>query len=229
MVTILIVDDSAVERSLAGGLLQGSPDFIVQYAENGKDALERISRTPPNLIVTDLVMPEMDGLELLRAVRRSFPQVPVILMTAYGNEQIAAEALRQGAVSYVPKSRRSATLLQTVTQVLERVNAAQSQKRLSSCLHRIECSYVLDNDPALLKPLLDMVENTLASVGLIDENEQVRVGVALEEALLNAIYHGNLSIGEESYAEVRQIGHGDRFAELRRQERLTVTARSHSR
>jgi anti-sigma regulatory factor (Ser/Thr protein kinase) len=139
-------------------------------------------------------------------------------MTAYGNEQIAAEALRQGAVSYVPKSRRSATLLQTVTQVLERVSAVQSQKRLSKCLHRIESSYVLDNDPSLLKPLLDMVESTLASVGLSNENDQVRVGVALEEALLNAIYHGNLSMGEESYAEVRQSGQDDRLTELRRQE-----------
>ena len=218
MVTILIVDDSAVERRLAGGLLQGSPDFALLYAENGKDALACIAQTPPDIVVTDLVMPEMDGLELVRALRSSHPKIPVILMTAYGNEAVAADAMRQGAVSYVPKSRRADTLLQTVRQVLARAQAGHCQERLSKYLDRIESVYVLENDPLLIKPLLDMVENTLASVGLTDEIGRLRIGVAIEEALLNAIYHGNLSVGEASYAEAKQSGTSNRLAEDRREE-----------
>ncbi len=212
MVTVLIVDDSSVEQRLAGGLLSAWPDFRVQYADDGNEAMKCIAASPPDVVVTDLVMPEMDGLELVRAIRRSFPQIPVILMTAYGNEAVAAEALRQGAVSYVPKSQRAATLVQTVRQVLERAEAAHGRQRLSMYLNRIECCYVLDNDPSILKPLLDMVENTLASVGLTDEVGQVRVGVALEEALLNALYHGNLSVNEASYAQARQTGRADTLA-----------------
>jgi CheY-like chemotaxis protein/anti-sigma regulatory factor (Ser/Thr protein kinase) len=218
MFTILIVDDSAVERRLAGGLLQGSSDFTLQYADNGKEALEIVAGERPDVVVTDLVMPEMDGLGLLRALRKMSPPIPVILMTAYGNEEIAAEAMGAGAVSYVPKSLRAATLLPTVRQVLERVEGIRGQKRLDTCLDRIECSYVLDNDPALLKSLVDMVENTLAGVGLTDETQQVRVGIALEEALLNALYHGNLSIDEADYPQVRHGGQGDQLAAARREE-----------
>ncbi len=218
MVTILIVDDSAVERRLAGGLLQASANFVLQYAENGREALECIAHDPPQIVVTDLVMPELDGLELVRAVRQSYPHVPVILMTAYGNEEIAAQALRDGAVSYVPKSLRAATLLHTVKQVLERADAVHLRHQLSRCLDRIECSYVLDNDPTLFKTVVDTVETTLASVGLTDKTGQVRVGVALEEALLNALYHGNLSVNGASYAEAKLSGDSDQLAALRRED-----------
>ncbi len=209
MHTILIVDDSAVERRLAGGLLQSRDDHQLWYAENGTEALASIAKKRPNVVVTDLVMPEMDGLELVRALRASYPHIPVILMTAYGNEMIAAEALREGAVSYVPKSMRASTLVPTVRQVLERADAVHDQHKLAKCLDRIECSYVLENDPSLIKPLVDLVENTLESVGLTDRSQQIRVGVALEEALCNALYHGNLSLNGDSYAAAKAGGDSD--------------------
>ncbi len=214
MHSILIVDDSSVERRLAGGLLHAATDYQLVYAENGNEALAVIGQRRPSVVVTDLVMPGMDGLELVRAIRRSYSRVPVILMTAFGNEEIAAEALRAGAVSYVPKSMRATTLVPTIRQVLERAHAVQDRHKLAQCLDRIECSYILENDPALIKPLIDLVENTLANVGLADETEQIRVGVALEEALHNALYHGNLSVNGESYAKARESGDSERFAAL---------------
>ncbi len=67
-----------------------------------------------DLVITDLMMPETNGLELVAAVRQLYPQVPVILMTAYGNESIAVEALERGAASYVPKSQQADRLSDTV-------------------------------------------------------------------------------------------------------------------
>ncbi len=218
MVAILIVDDSALERRLAAGLLQAATDFELRYAEDGREALEAITQSRPDVVVTDLVMPEMNGLELVRAVHEMSSPVPIILMTAYGNESIAAETLRAGAVSYVPKSLRAALLLPTIRQVLERAEAARGRRRLDACLDHMECSYILENDPVLLKPLIDMVEQMLAGVGLADQTQHVRVGVALEEALLNALFHGNLSVDGTSYAEARQSGQGAQLAAARRDE-----------
>jgi CheY-like chemotaxis protein/anti-sigma regulatory factor (Ser/Thr protein kinase) len=218
MAKILIVDDSAVEQRLAGGLLNALPGSELQYADNGRDALEQIAICPPDVVITDLMMPEMDGLGLVRAVRESYPQVPVILMTAYGNEAIAVEALRHGAVSYISKSRRADTMVQTVRQVIERSEAVRGRQRLDTYLNRIECCYVLENDPSLLKPLLDMVENTLASLGLAEGTELVRIGVALEEALLNALYHGNLSVKQTSYDQARRTGQVSRLARYHSKE-----------
>ena len=95
MKTILIVDDSNVDRRLVGGLLQRQANFNLVYAINGKDALERLELDIPDAVLTDLHMPEMNGLELVEAVKSSYPLVPVGLMTAQGSEELAVEALKR--------------------------------------------------------------------------------------------------------------------------------------
>ena len=96
MTTVLVVDDSSVDRRRAGGLLEKRDDFSVDYAENGSDALRKLQQAVPDVVVTDLQMPELNGLELVSYVRSTYPLVPVILMTAHGSEDIAVEALEQG-------------------------------------------------------------------------------------------------------------------------------------
>ena len=90
----LVVDDTAVDRRLAGGLIEQAGGIKVVYAKNGVDAFERVQEEPPDIVVTDMQMPEMDGLEFVTKIRTHFPQVPVILMTAQGSESIAVEATR---------------------------------------------------------------------------------------------------------------------------------------
>ena len=104
MTTILIVDDSEVDRRLVGGLLQRETNYEVRFAHNGREALNDIRKLVPDLVLTDMNMPERDGLGLVNAVRLHYPHVPVILMTAHGSDDLAIEALEQGAASYVPKS-----------------------------------------------------------------------------------------------------------------------------
>ena len=77
-----------------------------------------MKESPPDVVVTDVQMPEMDGLEFVTAARDLHPDVPVILMTAHGSERCALEALERGAASYVPKSQLVDTLLASVMQVL---------------------------------------------------------------------------------------------------------------
>src|SRR5436190_22335134 len=81
METVLIVDDSAVDRRLAGGLLSKLPQLHVEYSVDGLEAVERIEELNPDLVVTDLVMPGRNGLELVEEMQRRWPQLPVILMT----------------------------------------------------------------------------------------------------------------------------------------------------
>ena len=68
-----------------------------------------MERETPRLVVTDLRMPGMDGLELVAAVRRQYPSVPVVLMTAFGNEEIAMHALREARPVTFPRKRRTVT------------------------------------------------------------------------------------------------------------------------
>src|SRR5687767_9244295 len=103
MKKILVVDDSPVDQTLVGRLLQKCEGLEPIYADNGREALAAIEREEPDLVLTDLQMPEMDGLALVKAIRKQHSSVPVILMTAFGSEDIAMEALHRGAANYVPK------------------------------------------------------------------------------------------------------------------------------
>ncbi len=203
MNTILIVDDSELDRRLAAGLLSKNARFHIEQATDGKDALAKIEAHQPDLVVTDLVMPEMDGLELVKAIRLRYPQVPVILMTAYGNENIAANALDQGAASYVPKAQQAERLVETVERVLERVLVDRNQQRLMGSVTRLDCSFALESDPELVPPFVSLIQQALAGAGICDATGRMRVGVALEEALLNAIYHGNLELSGEDLTYAR--------------------------
>ncbi len=203
MPTVLVVDDSAVDRRLVGGFLQKKAVCTVEYAANGVEALARMKDTPPDLIVTDLTMPEMDGLELVTAVRAHYPDVPVILITAHGSETLAIEALEQGAASYVPKSQLADRLTSTMEEVLSLARSSRSHEQLLSCLTRTEFAFSLENDAALIDPLLKLVQQMVGGMGLCDFTGRLQIGVALKEALLNALFHGNLEISLEEMQEVQ--------------------------
>ncbi|HVC93812.1 MAG TPA: response regulator [Pirellulales bacterium] len=197
MATVLIVDDSPIDRRLAKGLLEKRSDLAFLFAADGKEALDEIEQSQPDVVLTDLQMPEMNGLELVRAVRARFPLVPVILMTAQGSEDIAVQALSSGAASYVPKSRLAHELLNTVETVLGAAHAERHHARLMECLIRNQWLFVLDNDPSLVAAVVDHMQQHVTRLRLCDETGRIRLAVALEEALLNSLYHGNLEISSE--------------------------------
>jgi CheY-like chemotaxis protein/anti-sigma regulatory factor (Ser/Thr protein kinase) len=213
-VTVLVVDDSAVDRRLAGGILERHGNCRPIYANNGREALAIMDHELPSVVLTDLLMPEMDGLELVEAVRHRCPQVPVILMTAHGSEDVAFKALQSGAASYVPKRSLAADLLEALEQVLAAAQAGRHQQRLHDCLHTLESNYVLHNERALLPALVAQLQEDLARLRLCDPAGRIRVGIALEEALVNAMYHGNLEVSSELRQE------DDRAYQLLAQQRL---------
>jgi CheY-like chemotaxis protein len=193
--TILVVDDSTVDRLLPGGLLEKHLDCHVQYAASGKEALDQVAQHVPDLVLTDLQMPEMNGLELVAAIKKDYPFVPVILMTALGSEDVAAQALREGAASYVPKHRLATDLVPTVQRILLGSLDDRAQSHLMHYLETCALGFVLANDLALIKALVSHLQHLLRCLPLADEADRLRVGIALEEALTNAYYHGNLEVG----------------------------------
>jgi CheY-like chemotaxis protein/anti-sigma regulatory factor (Ser/Thr protein kinase) len=191
---ILVVDDSPMDRHTVGALLERLPARVAK-ASNGLHALEILKQEPFDLVVTDLVMPEMDGLELVEKIRAGYPQVPVILMTGHGNEEIALQALQKGAASYVPRAQVVSPLFaESVRSVLAVGQASRQQERLLERLARTEWDFILDNDPSLIEPLISHLQENLSRMKLCDETGRLRVGIALQEALLNAIERGNLEV-----------------------------------
>jgi CheY-like chemotaxis protein len=194
MATILVVDDSKVDRFLAGQLLEEVPGWHAVYAEDGREALSYLKKAVPHLVLTDLQMPEVNGLELVEAIRRDYPFVPVILMTAHGSEEIASTALQKGAASYVPKRNLASDLVTTVTNTLEVLQASRDQDLVLESLERTEFHFVLANDYSRFQKLIAFLQGQMEQMQIVDKNGLIRVGTALHEVLVNAVEHGNLEV-----------------------------------
>ncbi len=195
MSTILVVDDLLADRLIAGGLLQQDDSLSIIYATNGIEALEQIELHVPDIVVTDLQMPEMDGLKLVEAIKEKYPLIPTILMTAAGSETIAVQALEAGASSYVPKKLLGEDLHRVVTRVLALSTENRSNARVMNRL--VEMSFLLDNDLQLFSSLISHLRETILAKRVFDENDCLRIATALDEALLNSYYHGNLEVSSE--------------------------------
>ncbi len=206
MPTVLLVDDSATDRKMIGGILERN-GFAVRYAENGNGALKQLHRSLPEIVLTDMQMPEMDGLELVKSIRAEFPHVPVILMTGHGSETLAAQALQHGAASYVPKSQIAKLLVDSVRHVLELARGDNNFRRLIDQTKLTDFQFELPNDPSLVEPLITLVQQMVAGMQICDAAGCLQIGVALEHAILNAMYHGNLELSsEELRTEPKPIG-----------------------
>lgn len=192
--TVLVVDDSVIDRHLAGAIIQKQEGWIATFAGNGVEALEVLKTQQPALVLTDMLMPEMDGLELVQAIRTAYPLVPVILMTAHGSEDIAIQALQRGAASYVPKKSLARDLPETIEYVLSIARSKYKQQLVLESLVRHEIEFVMDNEVALVPPLVNHLEENIVKMRLCEPAGMILLGVALHEALTNAIFHGNLEL-----------------------------------
>jgi CheY-like chemotaxis protein len=197
MTKLLVVDDSTLDRYVAGQLLEEHAGWKAHYAEDGEQALAVLGRDPMDLVLTDLLMPEINGLELVEAIHRDQPNVPVIQMTAHGSEEIAGEAIKKGAASYVPKKNLARDLVSTVEYVLGVARSTRNMRLVLECLTGTEFNFELENDPTNLQPLIGHFQDILAQLKLAEKGGLIRIGTALHEALVNAIEHGNLELRSE--------------------------------
>ena len=101
---ILIVDDDPdLLDTLREYLEDLGNSYVVETAARGIEALEMVARARPHLVILDVEMPGMNGIQVLKSLRAVDPTIPVIMLTATTDASVASEALRQGAVSYAPK------------------------------------------------------------------------------------------------------------------------------
>ncbi|RUL88092.1 response regulator [Tautonia sociabilis] len=210
---LLVVDDQVVDRRVICHHAERLSGLPVIGCGGGREALEEIARHRPSAVLTDMSMPDMDGLELIEILRERYPGLPVIVLTAHGSEELAARALRVGAASYVPKRLLNSELGEALRTVLKLARASRTLDLLLTHLERWEKHFLIPNDPTLLPPLVDHLTRDLDAAGGCDGTGRLQVGIALQEALSNALYHGNLEVS----SDLRQEGNEERFHELARE------------
>lgn len=117
MKKILVVDDEKIARALLVDVLK-TEGFEVVEAADGRSALKIIESEPIHLVMTDRTMPGMDGLELLKVLSERYSSIPVVIISAYGEEKLWGEALQLGAKEYLVKPFKTQDVLKIVKRYL---------------------------------------------------------------------------------------------------------------
>lgn len=141
--TVLVADDEPNIRRVLEAVFH-KDGFTVLTAENGKRAVETASTTPIDLLVTDLIMPDMTGVEVLRAVKQIQPNCAALVITAYGTIKTAVEAIRLGAFNYITKPFDVDEVRQLVRKALEHQKEQQTHLQLKP-LKPQNATYKIDN------------------------------------------------------------------------------------
>jgi len=132
---ILVIDDELDMLTLLRMIIEDNTDYEVETTNSPTEGIKLIKEKDFDLVITDLKMPGMDGMELFDEFRDIKPEIPVIIITAYGSPEIAGEALKKGVTDFVTKPFRKDSILFTMKRVLE---LAQAKKENVELKRRLE-------------------------------------------------------------------------------------------
>jgi len=146
---ILLAEDEKPQRDLLEGFLK-KEGFSVESAASGREALDKLEGDFFDIILLDYKMPELDGLHTLREVRRLYPDLPVVMMTAYGTVETAVASMKEGALDYLTKPIDLDELLLIFHKVIERSQLIQENKALKAQLQeRYTFSNIIYGSPRM--------------------------------------------------------------------------------
>lgn len=131
MVRIMIIEDDKEMRSLLKDFLE-EEGFETDSASNGVDALRMLSKDYFDLVITDIRMPGLTGLDILPRIRRLKPEIPIIVMTAYGSDDVRRRSLERGATIYLEKPIHLSKLRAVIREMVLRKSSEQTWSNAES-------------------------------------------------------------------------------------------------
>lgn len=133
---ILVIDDELDMLMLLRMIIENNTDYEVETTNNPSEALKMVMENYYDLVISDLKMPGMDGLELFDEVKGMKPDLPLIIITAYGSLETADEAMRMGVADFITKPFRKDSILFTINRVLELARVRRENIELKKKLEK---------------------------------------------------------------------------------------------
>ena len=119
MTNVLIVDDHPIVRRGLKQVLQDEPDFAVLEAGTAREALHEIKQQPVDLVIADIDLPGMNGIELLKEIKQQYKKTPVLMLSVYPEDQVAVRVLRAGAAGFLSKEAAPEQLVVAIRKILD--------------------------------------------------------------------------------------------------------------
>ena len=167
---LIIEDEDAIRRVLKKILLEEEQNYTVEEAEDGLLGIELIKKNKYDLILCDIKMPKMDGLEVLSACQKLNPDLPVVMISGHGDLETAVEIMRMGAFDYISKPPDLNRLLNTVRIALDHTQLAQENKQLKKKVSKQFEMIGKSEELEQIKSMIDKVAPTEARVLITGEN-----------------------------------------------------------
>jgi DNA-binding NarL/FixJ family response regulator/anti-sigma regulatory factor (Ser/Thr protein kinase) len=215
IVELLFVDDADNDVRRILDLIESELGWHTSVVHGTDAGLEWIERENPQIVLVQSLQP--GSAEFIEIVREKFGEIPVVLLTGDGEERSALHALQAGAASYVPREQADTDLIETLSRVFASAQMRTRRRRLNSFLTSSKVEFEIENDPALIPPLVAALQEQLISLGVCTPNDTLRLGIALEEALLNGMHHGNLEVSSNQRQENGECAY---HAEIQRRRRV---------
>lgn len=197
MPNLLVMNPNAATRQTLVELLSAQPDWEARSTASMSQGLDLLAAGDFGMVVADLQLVAEDGQANLAALMTGDAYRPVLLTGADGTVDQVVGALHAGAAGFIHTNRLDNELVDHITRVLNAAKRNKTQARLLECMTSSCSRFELENDPTLLPALLVRFQASAAMFGVCDESDRTRIGMALEEALSNALYHGNLEVSSD--------------------------------
>jgi two-component system, OmpR family, response regulator QseB len=212
---ILLVED---DQSLADGLCKAlrNEGFVTNRVSEGKAALHVVGVEPPDIVVLDLGLPDMDGLEVLKTIRRRDPALPVLILTARSSVDARVSGLDGGADDYLPKPFETPELIARLRVIERRLSTTRDRRIVSGSvsLDTVSQQAFLDDEPVDLPRREYMVlKSLMENIGKVQTRQQLenRLYAWGDEVASNAIevhvHHLRRKLGNDLIKTVRGVGY----------------------
>lgn len=206
-IKVMIVDDHAIVREGLTMLLGEETDIkVVGEARDGLDALTRINHLQPDVVLMDLVMPEMDGIAATAQIRQKYPDCQVLVLTSFAEDQRVPDAIQAGAVGYLLKDVLKADLLRAIHA------AARGEPTLHPEAQRQLMQQVISPPtPNLLETLTEREMDVLRLIAQGHSNKEIAVTLYLTEGTVKGYVStilGKLQVADRTQAALYAVKHG---------------------
>ncbi len=207
---VLIVDDHLMVREGLKLLVETSDKYsIIGEAQNGKEAITLTERLNPDVILMDLYMPVMSGLEAIKEIKRVVPNMPIVILTTYNEDKLMAEGIKAGAQGYLLKDTSLENLFQTMDSVIQGETLLQPE--IETRIKKYEFAEKIKRKVKLTQKELTILQ--AVSQGLTSKEIANDIGIAERtvKARLTSIYN---KLGVDTRAEAVAVAINEGFIQM---------------
>jgi YesN/AraC family two-component response regulator len=210
---VLVVEDDYSSRELLKICIE-KEGYQCQTANDGVDGFNLFKKFNPDLIISDVRMPNMTGIELLESIRKISKDVIIVFITGHGNEELALQALQLGANNYIKKPVDISEIKTLTNRYYDVIKSKAIQSNIVDLIKHREMEIEIESDMNLVQSLANYLSEKTGNY--FDSKERMRIELGINELLINAIEHGNWDI---SYEEKNQALLDDRISDLYKTKR----------